>query len=1001
MAIRQSSAVTQSLILSLALLAYASEAAADGSAQLGVKQALQKTTTVYADIVSPSTERITWSGTGSVTVSGPNGSMIGTFPSGSTIVPSGVGAHTITLLSDQSNSVAWDISVANAVDPGGRISSYAWKFNTGSFASTYATNASVYAVVPSGAAGSTSVIEMKMEGLSGYVYELSANRVGVTGGNGQSQTMAGHSTTAEFLIYLKPPTLSSYSSVTPVVSGFSFSGGATTSVLGAPMSCNQLVAGQTGGAFVFSTDVVGTYNLQCDLDGDGNFSRVGATDLLLVGATSAGSNLAAWDGKNNAGNPVAVGTYSCRVEIHAGEFHYVGQDIETSYAGLRLFEVSSNRSRTGLNMHWNDSLIQSTEVAMPNGSLGRVDSTELGVASGVYSDPAIVNVNARSWGNFTSLSKGNNNMLDTYVWLTQSQSGLALVSAVNGAIDTDGDGLSDFQEACTYGTDPANPDTDGNGVPDGAQYSPTGSSGGGAGGLESNGRLSMALARRAIARSPILYSPTQTSLRLESCTTEERCDETNLDALRLLELAPKVGPQGSTSKAASPVDLPAYTNAVAAGAFDYVNAAGARIGTVLILETRGELYEHSKAICDRAHGAWITGVTASPVSGAPIVGASAIHHGQKTRDGSLSFIVYGPNADGASANGNEGYQVSSRWLLSDYRAPKKDQQVLEIQVWARDPGDERELAQGVITLLQARGQVSFDVDAKAPSSYIAHAETLGGTIDLDVRAVEEVELLATVRKEDNTLHTIKLDRAAGTELRHLRQELPPFLDASIDVLSNGNVIDKVWLSDGAWVPFDASPFPGADAAKAFSFKDCAAPDEMFANAMTALGIERAPRVRLSGCGRTIGEPGRKLGVARHLSKALDLHERTGLAFHLRSNVETRICIESSTLVSFACADVPAQDAWVKLPWSAFDASGSAQPSSATTLIHFTPKSSPTESEPMIEVAGLAAGNWKAADDRSLNCSVGIPTPVYGASSHGFSLLILLACAALMARLRSQ
>ena len=42
----------------------------------------------------------------------------------------------------------------------------------------------------------------------------------------------------------------------------------------------------------------------------------------------------------------------------------------------------------------------------------------------------------------------------------------------DGSGDEDGDGLTDFAEACLLGTDPCNPDTDGDGVPDGVDPDP-------------------------------------------------------------------------------------------------------------------------------------------------------------------------------------------------------------------------------------------------------------------------------------------------------------------------------------------------------------------------------------------------------------------------------------------------------------------------------------------------------------------------------------------------
>jgi len=53
-----------------------------------------------------------------------------------------------------------------------------------------------------------------------------------------------------------------------------------------------------------------------------------------------------------------------------------------------------------------------------------------------------------------------------------------VTAPVDTVIDNDGDGLTDFVEINTYGSDPLNPDTDGDGFLDGAEvqngYSPTG-----------------------------------------------------------------------------------------------------------------------------------------------------------------------------------------------------------------------------------------------------------------------------------------------------------------------------------------------------------------------------------------------------------------------------------------------------------------------------------------------------------------------------------------------
>ena len=155
--------------------------------------------------------------------------------------------------------------------------------------------------------------------------------------------------------------------------------------------------------------------------------------------------------------------------MNVGEFHYVGRDIETSYPGLRIFQVNSDSSRTGLAMYWNDTLVQGAATTMQNGALGLAVS-EGSVTSGLYTSAASANNNARSWGDFSGAGKGNVSFLDTYVWIDSEVSTTISVSATDDT-DTDGDGLSDHTEECLIGSDPLNVDTDGDGQSDSAQYS--------------------------------------------------------------------------------------------------------------------------------------------------------------------------------------------------------------------------------------------------------------------------------------------------------------------------------------------------------------------------------------------------------------------------------------------------------------------------------------------------------------------------------------------------
>lgn len=436
-------------------------------------------------------ETIVWTGRGGVDVFDPSGARVGTFASGATIDPAMNGAYRLDLLQNQYDSdgagdiirstiVPWDITVfvAGVARPG-RVWSYAWAFNTGSFDESASTNASFYAKVPGGDAESFAVMELRTVGLAGFIFEIQGNSTGVNGPNaGRSVPEVGNSAANEYSIYLNPPDDASYTYLAPAVRDFRFRGG--LEVPGATAICDEFVAGTSRGEFVFTSNVDGSYHVICDLDGDGEFELTGG-DFLSLGSASTGENRVPFDGLDNDGNPFPVGTHACVVRVTVGEFHYVGRDIETSFRGLRMFQVRRDGTRTPLRMFWNDELVQAREVPMPApyNFISAASSGPMGLDSGPPGDPPIPlgetdrrpGANARAWGDFVSVGgagsgKGNEAFLDTYTWLDEILSAPISIRSVDGTIDTDMEGLTDYRERCTTGTDPSNPDTDGDSVND-------------------------------------------------------------------------------------------------------------------------------------------------------------------------------------------------------------------------------------------------------------------------------------------------------------------------------------------------------------------------------------------------------------------------------------------------------------------------------------------------------------------------------------------------------
>ena len=884
-------------------------AEAEGTDQLNTTQALRLGTQLYVDIVAPGTESIRWTGAGTVQVTAPDGTPIAVLLPGQTASTAGhpAGAFGVYVNQGQVVSIRWDVEVVGATAPGGRLHAYDWRFDAGAFSSDRATYASFYAVVPGGGGADTAVIELQLDGLAGYVYDINANRVGVDGPDGgRSVPMFGHTVTPEFPIYLQPPTNASYTSIAPIAYGLDFVGGVSVDVHGSPITpCQQIVPGQSFGRFQFNTNVEGTFHLECDLDGDGLFESTGDDDFLAVGTTTPGLNTVLWDG-THLGEPVATGDIDCRVRINTGEFHYVGADIETSYEGLRLYEVVGDLSRRPLAMRWNDLAVQGGARTMANGELGLATSGELGVDPGPYGAPALANVNARSWGDHTSGGKGNQNYLDTYVWLASDTSATVFVQAVDASVDTDGDGLGDFEESCFYGTEPTNADTDGDGTPDGEQYG-GGASSADVGGLESNGRLASALARRAITRSRVSLPGGPAAVG----RVGQRLTGPGIAALR--EALDAVQVRGFTRRDATPHDLPSLTNAQDVYAFDLLD--GDRVeGSVLVVETLGETYEHSKALCDRAGGATLVDIGAT----GGLLQSTFRHADEHTLDQAIEWKLY-QESDGR-------WRAVSRWLRAHYEPPRADQRVLNVQVWGRHAGLAAELAQRILeglgdhraaapsaTALDEETHTTWtrapapDPSARPPAVAVTEGELLGPSLRLRLERLAgtagRLQLrIDRVAPNGEVAEAMTLEVPSFARTHEVSVTVGPVRDLTVDVLVDGALHDRLWLSDGAWAAFDDGLWGGGTLSEV-------------SLACTPRMPAAAEGLTLSGCARAhAARVDRFVGVARHIPRGVS-GDWTHLRFWYRSDARVEACVEDTREGARHCRSLPAASAGA---WGALD-----------------------------------------------------------------------------------
>ena len=455
---------------------------AEGSAQLGDNGRVQTDTLLRLDILDPAVERIAWRGAGQLVVTSPDGATpvatLNTGESTGSLAAIGPGAYRLALGENQGAAGAaadWDVGVvdqngAPLGGPSGRLFSAQWNIVTGDRGPLRILNTSFFARVPGGAPDSDAVVEVQFTGVNGNFHRIGMNGTGIDGRHDGRSGPENSGYTPEYPLYLRTPAIRAGGTVDPTLGAFEFRGsgelGGGLPVGGDP-ACGSAVG--SGGGFAFETNAAGRYRVVCDTSGDGRADLTDANDLLLVGNTTPGVNFVPWNGLDNTGATVVAGDYTCEVLVGVGELHFLGQDIETSYPGIRMYETLPAGPRP-LAMYWDDSLCPDPDVPMPDGQIGLPASGPDGIFSNGHDEAPVPNVSARSWGDFADDGKrGGNEVSDTYTFARIAGRARLTLHVVDPAGDADADGLSDVFERCGLGTDPTDADTDDDGVPDGEE----------------------------------------------------------------------------------------------------------------------------------------------------------------------------------------------------------------------------------------------------------------------------------------------------------------------------------------------------------------------------------------------------------------------------------------------------------------------------------------------------------------------------------------------------
>lgn len=327
-----------------------------------------------------------------------------------------------------------DPSVAN-----GRLWSYSWNIDTGSFGEEKSTDADFFTLVPGGRPATNYIWKLDLNNFAGYWYYLVANELGVSEpGSGYSTPMGSNSVNWKYPQYLSVPSRALVQpSQPPILHSAKFVDNENQDFAISPGISNGI---QDSGVFEFESDVKGNYAVYIDLNGNGVMGDSG--DQTLIGNAVIGVNQVEWDGTDANGQLVLEGRYNAEIAVRMGEYHFVTVDAETSGGGiaaadsssshgLTIYSVDTSGISTDVQVYWDDLTVLG--LGQSNTPFGALSSSSEG---------------KHTWGDFTYSGMGNDAFIDTYVYGLTSYVTTQLMVVNNDAVITGSDGTisvaSDF-----------------------------------------------------------------------------------------------------------------------------------------------------------------------------------------------------------------------------------------------------------------------------------------------------------------------------------------------------------------------------------------------------------------------------------------------------------------------------------------------------------------------------------------------------------------------------
>lgn len=207
----------------------------------------------------------------------------------------------------------------------------------------------------------------------------------------------------------------------------------------------------------------------------------------------------------------------------------------------------------------------------------------------------------------------------------------------------------------------------------------------------------------------------------------------------------------------------------------------------------GELYDHTKPICDRLKGATLLDVESVKIDGYDFINYK-IRNDKGNLEYATAFTV------GAKA-GRNNFNLQSAFLTTSY---VNEDQMYNFQIWAASPNIVNDMVKEVLAKLKDVAPVNQTIVNATPDTYIESGKREGANLNLVIKngtAATTGFFKFEDRSNESSTGIVTRNVPFTVKANGTSTIVVPVGDkyeSSISMFLNGDVKDNLYMSDGTW-----------------------------------------------------------------------------------------------------------------------------------------------------------------------------------------------------------